>query len=180
MTRTISVILLIAVLYIPFLGLRTYFELERKQIRKEVKRKLMSEVPVDQLVELRFSKHTIDREVNWKHSKEFEYRGEMYDIVYRKEKNDSLFFHCWWDREETALNQRVNQLATICFAKNTDPESRTAKLKVVCEKEYIPLHILLTELQKFQSHYEVIADRPPEIYFDISLEIPVPPPRLVA
>jgi hypothetical protein len=72
-----------------------------------------------ELLCLAFSEEEMASELKWKHSREFEYKGEMYDIVYIEASADSTVFHCWWDHEETVLNQQLKSLLAIAF--NEDP-----------------------------------------------------------
>ncbi len=48
--------------------------------------------------------------LRWVHSKEFEFLGEMYDVVYKKTSKDSIHYWCWWDHQETTLNKELNTL----------------------------------------------------------------------
>ena len=86
------------------------FHIELKLVRREVKHKIMAGIDHDELTLLKFSKSEATAELKWKHSKEFKYKGEMYDVVNRAESKDSIFFYCWWDKKETALNVRLQNL----------------------------------------------------------------------
>ncbi len=73
-----------------------------------------------ELVPLAFSKKDAATKLKWKHSKEFEYQGEMYDIVYTDTVgNDSLQYWLFWDHEETKLNRQLASL--VANALGTDP-----------------------------------------------------------
>jgi len=64
----------------------------------------------EELVKLKFSKAEISKNLRWKHSKEFEFNGQMYDIVNTKISSDSVEYVCWWDSEESKLNQKLMAL----------------------------------------------------------------------
>ena len=87
-----------------------WLKYEKKMVRKSVKRKMIEGVDKEELVLLKFTPEQQAEHLNWKHSKEFEYAGEMYDIVERFTKNDTTYFYCWWDQEETALNRQLDRL----------------------------------------------------------------------
>lgn len=47
--------------------------------------------------------------LHWEHEREFEYRGEMYDVIERESNGDSVFLLCFHDREETELKRKMVQ-----------------------------------------------------------------------
>lgn len=94
------------------------FHSERKSIRREVKWKMIAGLEDSELVLLRFHKTAINTDLRWKHSREFEYQGQMYDIVKAHESGDSIFYYCWWDYEETQLNQKLSSLVTMAWGSN--------------------------------------------------------------
>lgn len=71
-----------------------------------------------ELVLLRFHKTAINTDLRWKHSREFEYQGQMYDIVKAHESGDGIFYYCWWDYEETQLNRKLSSLVTMAWGSN--------------------------------------------------------------
>ncbi|MBW6484043.1 MAG: hypothetical protein K0B10_13405 [Vicingaceae bacterium] len=112
---SIALLLIIAIATLfPF----AYLKMEKKAIRKSIKHKIIAGIDKNELVLLVFKKEEVDKKVKWKHSKEFQYNGEMYDIVETEFKNDSVYYWVWWDKEETALNQKVANLVRQNFAQN--------------------------------------------------------------
>ena len=47
--------------------------------------------------------------MDWEHSKEFEFKGEMYDVVFTEYIEDKVIYYCWWDNKETKLNKQLAQ-----------------------------------------------------------------------
>lgn len=75
-----------------------------------------------ELVVFKFSK-TEAKNLNWKHSKEFELAGEWYDIVYTDTlADDSLQYWLYWDHEETKLNHQLADL--VANALGNDPATK--------------------------------------------------------
>jgi hypothetical protein len=122
------VFFLIVTLVAPFAGTFIYLQVQKSKVRKEVKHRLIAGLHQDQLVKLTFSPHQTQTELRWKHAKEFEYRGEMYDIVSTQQQGDSIVYHCWWDHEETALCQQLNTLAAVAWANNPFQQKHSAHL----------------------------------------------------
>lgn len=84
---------------------------------------MIAGIDCKELVTFKFSKADTDNKLNWKHSKEFEYRGEWYDIVYTDTlPGDSLQYWLFWDHEETKLNKQL--VALVANAINQDPTTQ--------------------------------------------------------
>lgn len=130
--RTLGIFLITSLAFVlmgSFIGL----QLQRKAVRKSVKWKMLEGIPADQLVCLKFSKQNVGDLLKWKHSKEFSYKEEMYDIVYKKETADSVFYYCWWDHEETTLNKKLSALIYVALNQNTSGKSTNDKLQVLLQ-----------------------------------------------
>lgn len=99
-----------ALFFAPFYGTYFYLTLQQKAIQEAVKRKLKEEILENELVTLTFSKKEIPTLLRWEHEKEFEYKGQMYDVVEVAEIGDSLQYTCWWDKAETATKKNKHIL----------------------------------------------------------------------
>jgi hypothetical protein len=53
---------------------------------------------------------TESRLLRWEHAREFEYRGQMYDIIHSYQQGDTTFYECWADHEETRLKKEMQRL----------------------------------------------------------------------
>lgn len=94
----------------PFYGTYFYLSLQQKAIQEAVKRKLKEGILENELVRLSFSKKEIPSLLKWEHDKEFEYNGQMYDVVEVTDIGDSLQYLCWWDKAETATKKNKQKL----------------------------------------------------------------------
>jgi hypothetical protein len=117
--KLFSILLILSIL-IPISGTYTWLKLETHLVKKSVKRKLIEGVDKSELTKLTFSESDLQTKLKWKHSKEFEFNGEMYDIVYTEKENGSTTFYCWWDKAETELNNSVNKLTQIALNDKTN------------------------------------------------------------
>lgn len=161
MKRQVCSILFLLILVLPTVVTYTYFQYRRKEIKREVKLQLAN-LNFDDLVLLRFSNHELDAKVRWKHSKEFEFEGKMFDIIQLKKSKDSISFWCWLDKQETELNNKLNTLLVeVCRM-----DIPMQKQKLSFYQFYKSLYFLETKdlnLFNFQSiHNE-------EIYFSSNL-----------
>jgi hypothetical protein len=103
-------ILLISTLIGPFLGITLYLKHEKRMLKREIKHRIIEGIDKSELVELTFTDLEAETQLRWEHSKEFEYNGEMYDVVESKSDNGKITYWCWWDNEETSLNKQLNKL----------------------------------------------------------------------
>jgi hypothetical protein len=129
----------------------------------------------EELVLLKFSEEEALKELKWKHSKEFEYKGEMYDIVETKKFNDITYYWCWWDHKETQLNQQLKELVTSIFNQNPQKNQKESQLisfyNLLFCKNNNTLGFLPQLVKSSQFFYYS------ESYFSVTLESLSPPPK---
>lgn len=123
--RQLYASLLILCLFGPLALSQWGLHWQRKQVRKAVKQTIVAGLSDADLVQFRFSRGQAAA-LDWEHSHEFSYRGQMYDVVRSEARGDSLFYWCWWDRAETALNRQLRQLSALAWGQNPDLPQREA------------------------------------------------------
>lgn len=122
--KSIPALLLVALLVLPYPLAQVGLHLEKYRVGKQVKRELMQSIPREELIALSFLQAEVDSLVRWEHSREFEYRGEMFDIVSAQLVGDSVHYLVWWDHEETALNRKLDRLADLALQNKKDKTTR--------------------------------------------------------
>lgn len=166
------------ILFAPVVTIFLYLQYEKSVVRREVKWKMIGGLDKEELVLLKFSKEETISELRWEHSKEFEYKGQMYDIVSQEIKGDSIFYRCWWDYEETKLNKKLKKL--VANALDQDENSRDAHFNL----HFYLWSFFCTELfdwqlvpiQKAMVVYQDFIDAK---HFDsLRISPPTPPPKL--
>lgn len=113
-----------------------YLRIQKKIIRKEVKHFLIEETHLEELVLLCFSVRESKEVLKWNHEKEFEYNDEMYDVVKRESKGDSLYFWCWWDHEETKLNRQLDEWLSKALGTHSKHHKQQLRLKQFLQNLY--------------------------------------------
>lgn len=96
----------------------------KSEIREAVKAQIIAGVGQNELVQLSFSNKQIKSELRWEHAREFEYRGEMYDVVRSQQRADSITYWCIHDRAETQINQQLETLTAA--ATGSDPQQQNS------------------------------------------------------
>lgn len=88
---------------------------------------MIAELDKSELILLSFTEeqHAL---LKWKHSKEFEWQGGMYDIVDSTHEGNVIHYWCWWDYEETELNKTLrNSLVQVL---GTNPKSQQYQFEI--------------------------------------------------
>ncbi len=113
--RCLAGLLALCFLVDPIVGASAWLQIKKATVRKEVRRHILSGIGQDGLVLLEFSKPETESLLRWEHSREFEYNGQMYDIVESWTVGDRVYYRCWWDRAETRLNNLLRELAVRSY-----------------------------------------------------------------
>ncbi len=146
----------------------------QKQIRKEIKAKIKQQVPQDELVSIMHSPENAG-EFYWIHSREFRYKGTMYDIVSVKQVSETiLIYNCVTDHQETLLfknlgkyvnntmnanpaNSRANNLLSNFFS-SMYPPVINSRLLILDAKEIS----WIIQTSRYQSPYLQVSSLPPK------------------
>lgn len=110
-------------------------------IRKSVHQSLVNELELEKEISMTFS---IDeaQALEWEHSKEFELKGEMYDVVRSVKTGDSITYFVFHDVKETALNRKIDQLLANELDSNQDRKERKQTINnwsknLFCNNDFI-------------------------------------------
>ena len=159
----------------PFAGAIPWLQIKKAVVRKDVNRSIIQGLENDRLIVLRFLKEETETLLRWEHPGEFEYDGQMYDVVETWTAGDTVFYRCWWDREETKLNDRLRELAERVFqgalkiGGPDDPRSSSSRMLLCAgpdEAKISTPKLCLQPVQAFSDSYSSIIIPPP-----------TPPPR---
>lgn len=172
----VAVWMLLAIFIAP--SMTAYFVLtyQKAEIKKTVSQEIPHKKSKDQLVLLKFSKEDSATKLRWEHPREFEYNFNMYDIVEIILKEDSIYYWCYWDKDETEINQKIHAL--LAEKQQSNPLNKTSKELV----DYFLKSLFINDstlLKRFSPAYH-LSIKP---HFDCSLNAitippPTPPPKL--
>lgn len=150
---------------------------QKKQVKREVKWKIIEGIDKSELVLIQLSKSEAKERLDWEHSKEFEFEGEMYDVVEFEETADSVKYWCWWDYEETTLNKNLAAVVNNLLGNHPDKEEKEQKLISFYQS------LFLEKIFQWQALQFTEASNPTTDYRFISKininSIPSPPPQKV-
>lgn len=172
----ISMFLLIVLIF-PVSGTLTWMYFNKLQIKKSVKRAIIHGVPDHQLNLILITKKQRHL-LHWKHSKEFEYLGEMYDIVRQESCGDTTHYWCWWDKEETTLNQYINTLAYGFIDKSLERKSKLENLFEFLKSFYFePQVVFVLNFRVSADPYQNFPQN--ELLTSLTVKTYTPPPEII-
>lgn len=123
--KVLSIVLLLS-LILPFVGTVSWLNYQKKIVRRQIKHEIIAGIERSELVNLTFTLEETQSQLNWKHSKEFEYNNNMYDIVEADTIGNVVTYWCWWDYEETKLNKELTVLLAQFLGNDTqNKETKT-------------------------------------------------------
>ena len=120
---------LIFCLGIPVPATFTFLNHQKKQIKEEIKQQIIAGIDKKELVLLKFAETDRLTQLNWEHSSEFEYKGDMYDVVETSIIADTTYYWVWCDLEETELNKLLTELVSLEWSNNPKNLENRARLQ---------------------------------------------------
>lgn len=143
--RVFSVVFIALLLLQSVISLVVY-DVKLKQVKRSVKWAYLNERTNEELTLVKVAKifeqrgNTYFRRV---HSKEFQFLGEMYDVVRQQEKGDTTYYYCFHDREETFLAKTIQQQLFNLLAGDTEKSKQQKKVWDFYQIKYVPTSQLL-------------------------------------
>jgi hypothetical protein len=151
-----------------------WIQYQKAITRNEVRELMVSQLPEDALVILTF---TIDEAKNleWEHAKEFEYDGQMYDVVETKHHDNLVTYVCWPDEKESFLNTQLNQLAQEASQNNRDQKEGNRQLLTFIKSLFVSASepTILNAIVLIKNNFPHYSSN----FDSIRLDIDSPPPR---
>ncbi len=167
--------LLLFSLCAPLLINGAWLQLTKAKIRKEVKQRIIEGISRDELQFLSFTTWQARQLLKWEHSNEFEYQGEMYDVVATEVCGDTVKYWCWWDNKESRLNKLMTAMLSDKWQNNPLKKENQKQLSQFLNGLFY---------QKFQPHTvfyipitNTINNRT-DFYQSVLLMVDIPPPKL--
>ncbi len=111
MKRTLSIFLVISFLF-NTAGYLLIFLVIQSSLKENAREKISSNNYNHSQTLIVFANKNLDTgiaELKFYDEKEFSFKGKMYDIIKRENKNDSVYFYCLADTEEDELNLAFNK-----------------------------------------------------------------------
>jgi len=127
MRNVIAIALLLFTLF-HAAGYLFVFEIQKYEIRREIKQQIKAGVPEAELVLLKISGESSTLPFQRIDEHEFRYGGNMYDIVREEARGDTIWYYCLADEKETQLFADLDELVKRDMNQNTARHQKIEKL----------------------------------------------------
>jgi hypothetical protein len=124
LTGLLLLISLAAPCALTIVGLRH----QKHLVKKAVKQQMIAGLDEAELTTFTFSQADAQTVLEWENEHEFEYQGQMFDVVRAIPHADSVTYHCWRDAEETKLNQQLAQIVGGIWDKSPQKQQNEQRL----------------------------------------------------
>ncbi|MCO6499884.1 MAG: hypothetical protein J5I47_05830 [Vicingus serpentipes] len=174
MKKLISILLLLC-LILPFVGTVSWLNYQKKKIKRQIKHEIIAGIDKSELVQFTFTKTQVEEELNWRHSKEFEYNNSMYDIVEADTTNNTVTYWCWWDYKETKLNKQLSKLLAQFLGNDTQSKETKTRFAQFCQSLYYTKNIPWKVITKETNTSPIFAYT--NTYISLHFPPTTPPPN---
>jgi hypothetical protein len=125
MKKLLSIVLIFVFFY-SIMGFYLNFEIEQYQIKEEIKEKIINNLPENELTLVKISSAD-SKKVTWmEDGKEFRFKGNMFDVVRSKTWDDTTYYYCFDDKNESKLFVNLDKLVK---EQTDNSRSRTTQKK---------------------------------------------------
>ena len=166
-------ILLVLFFVGSYAGSYLWIRHQRHRVRRELKN-VLAQVNKKDLTTFSFTTAEAEN-LDWQNPHEFLYKGKMYDVVEKTEKNGSIIYSCWLDKEETKLNNQLNSLLDD-FLANNEPLQKSKQNLLSIFKKLFNNTPSLFDWQQISLLITNFSDKA-MLYSSLNLSPPSPPPK---
>jgi hypothetical protein len=168
--RKTFIILLLSCLLLPFTGTYLFYHFKEIQIKEKVNLLIKNNIEEKDIITLRFSDEEIKTRLKWKHSREFIFEGQMYDIVDQGVEGNITWYRCYRDHKETRLYKEKEKLIARALGNDPFQKKQTERIKqlfkTVFQNESFSWNINLPNpsvihYSLFTIHYSLFLSSPP-------------------
>lgn len=162
---------------IPFTGTILYLQYEKGIIKNEMSECLQEYAKKD-VVDIIVHKDQIHTMLTWEHEREFEFSGEMYDVISSQIMGDSITYQCLHDAKETSINKRI-----YSFIKSYLKDEAGSEASLIVYSDIFK--VLHPPISSFVDEHVLVEMRLVYIGYDVSTnpqyfnQPSIPPPRMI-
>jgi hypothetical protein len=139
-----KILCILSLLFVALLLMQSFisifaYNLKLQSVRSKVKLELLNKVEESKLVLVKVARtleQTPNNQFKKNHDKEFEFLGEMYDVVNTVERRDTTYYYCYQDRDESDIIRGINRWIKDNFGNSKEKNETEDIQKVFFEKDY--------------------------------------------
>lgn len=175
MRKVYASISFLFILFVPIIGSYGWLCYKEYQIERKVEAQIKEDIEEERLVILKFTLKQTQTLLRWEHAMEFEYQGQMYDVIESQTVGDSIYYKCWWDVEETKVKQQLAELKQQSPYRDAEKQKVQQQLAQFFKSLFIQQYHPLLACFSF---YQTIKAARTNHYRSLCFQPPFPPPRV--
>ncbi|MDZ7289339.1 MAG: hypothetical protein ONB44_07820 [candidate division KSB1 bacterium] len=126
--RSIVATVLLLFMLLQAAGYLFVFEIQKYEIRREIKQHIKAGVPEAELVLFKICEGKPHPAFQRVEEHEFRYDGQMYDVVRQESHGDTTWYYCLADEKETQLFANLEELVKRDLGQNAEWQQRVHRL----------------------------------------------------
>ncbi len=126
--RSVAARALIFSMLLQATGYLFVFEIQKLEIRREIKQRIKAGVLETELVLVKISAGQVPPALQRIRADEFRIAGNMYDIVWQESHGDTVWYYCLADEKETQLFANLEELVKREMSQNGRQQQRRERL----------------------------------------------------
>lgn len=175
MKRALIILLLFTFAY-NFLGAGFVYNVWLYSVKEDVKEQIERGTEGEQTlikVPKSWSENPPDN-FKWHEDHEFEYRGQMYDVIRQQTRGNEIWYYCYWDKAETKLLKNLSKYVSSYLHQHPQKDQKTSFISSYLDKVFVwsPFPALLIPFPEGVPFVKSTAS-----YFSVILDLDHPPPQ---
>lgn len=176
MKRALTILLLLTFTF-NFIGAGFVYNVWLFSIKKNVEYKLEGKYQEEAVI-IKIPKKWEQEppaDLKWHDDHEFQYRGQMYDVIRKEVHKDKIWYYSHWDKAETELLNNLSQYISDYLHNNPDEEQKSTFLKTYLDHSFLMSAIASAVVPILYSVNNVAEGMSA---LNIFLDIDSPPPQI--
>jgi hypothetical protein len=126
--KQLSILVLILIINIPFIGFYSVFHLQKLKIENHIKVEIQNGINTTELVSLQFSREQIKSCLNWLSKREFKYNGMVYEVINVKYSGNEIIYSCYKNQEAAQLIRNFENIVNLKMQNDKDTQTAAVNL----------------------------------------------------
>lgn len=131
---------------VPFYGAWQFLTLQIHHVKRSATQLLEAGIDKEAQVLLKFTEAESTTLLQWEHAKEFEYKGEMYDIICTEIVSDTIWYWCHHDHKETSVRKDRQVLVLHAFGHTPQGDEKQNYVFRFFKNLYLDCYMQLQEI----------------------------------
>jgi hypothetical protein len=127
------------------------FELRFWELKENFSERYVQSQNQERIQTLVFSKSEISQVLKWEHDREFEYQGQMYDVLEIHDKGEQVEYLVWHDEEESELKEKEREYEDFDPKDQERPQSKSSFHLTFFFQEIPPTSFLKLSAERLES-----------------------------